>query len=389
MFVTHPIQYQAPLWRELASYPEIDLTVHYFSDQGVSERIDPGFGQAFAWDLPLLDGYRWRFLSKRPIREAQRFRIPGARQFFEESRFDVVLLHGYTHFFVLQILVNARHFGYKVILRGEFSELPRKRSPWKRTFRDIFLRWLYRRVDHLCPIGTDAIRHLERYGVRQDKMTLTPYSIDDRLLASQKEKLDRATCRRKLGFSDNHIVFLFSGKMIERKQPLLLARAARSLADDQRIALVFIGDGEQRDAVCSMLAPLLGPRFLAPGFVNQSALGQYFVAADVLVLPSQFDTWGLVVNEAMHFGLPCIVSDMVGSSRDLVIPYSTGFVFPSGKEDALCAAMKTFLDNNGLARAMGEAASRHIAGFTTAKAAAGIREAVLKAMSGSKESRGG
>ena len=60
--VTHPIQYYAPLYRELSSRPEIDLTVFFASDFSVREYEDPGFGRSVGWDTPLLDGYRYRFL---------------------------------------------------------------------------------------------------------------------------------------------------------------------------------------------------------------------------------------------------------------------------------------------------------------------------------------
>jgi len=377
VFVTHPIQYQVPLWRELATSPHLDLTVHYFSDQGVAQKIDPGFGKAFTWDVPLLDGYRHRFLSRRPIEKAAWFRIAGPDSFFTESRFDVVLVHGYTHWFTLQLLAGAKQYGFKVILRGEFSERRAGRPFWKRMCRDAYLRWLYQRVHHFCPIGTEAIRHLERYGIPQEKMTVTPYSVDDRLLARQRAQFDRIECRKRLGIGDDQVVFLFSGKMIERKQPLLLSQAALRLKRDSRLAVIFLGDGEQFVAVCNLLRPALGERFIAPGFVNQSELGRYFCAADVFVLPSRFDTWGLVVNEAMHFGLPCIVSDRVGSCRDLIIPNETGLVFPSGDAGRLAEAMQFFLDEPKRARIMGEAASRHIEGYTTERAAAGIREAVF------------
>ena len=379
VFITHPIQYFAPLWRAIAAYPELDVKVHYFSDQGISSKIDPGFGKTFAWDVPLLDGYPSVFLSKRPIEQAAFFRIDKPSEFFRRSRFDAVLVHGYTHWYSLQNVMNADRFGFKVVLRGEFAEFRPGRSAWKKAFRGAYLRCLYKKIHHFCPIGKDAIEHLEQYGVPAERMTLSPYSVDDQLLENQRKLLNRDECRKRLSIRDDQIVFLFSGKMIERKQPLLLAEAALKFRNDPRSVFIFLGDGDQYDALCGALRPVLRERFIAPGFVNQSELGGYFCASDVFVLPSRYDTWGLVVNEAMHFGLPCIVSDRAGCHKDLILSRKTGYVFPFEDVTALAAAMKVFLDHPPEAMRMGRSAYAHIQNYTTAKAAEGIRQAVLKA----------
>ena len=71
------------------------------------------------------------------------------------------------------------------------------------------------------------------------------------------------------------------------------------------------------------------------GFQNQSELGRYYSAADCLILPSLTETWGLVVNEALQFGIPAIVSDKVGCHPDLIVEGKTGFVFPAGDDQRL------------------------------------------------------
>ena len=125
IFSTHPIQYQVPLWRMLGLNSNWDMRVFYFSDQGVSESIDPGFNHIVKWDLPLLEGYQYEFLSKRPIQEANSFGLPSISEFMERHKFDVVLMHGYTQKFARQIIREKRNHDYKIILRGEFTEMPR------------------------------------------------------------------------------------------------------------------------------------------------------------------------------------------------------------------------------------------------------------------------
>ena len=176
-------------------------------------------------------------------------------------------------------------------------------------------------------------------------MTLSPYSVDDELFENQSKKLLKQACRDSLGIKKDDKVFLFSGKLIPRKQPLLFAEAILKLCKQySELAVIFLGSGPQYESLKQLLEPELGSKFNAPGFVNQSALGPYFKAADVFVLPSNYDTWGLVVNEAMHFGLPCIVSDMVGSRHDLIMPGETGLVFNHGSADDLASCIRHFLD---------------------------------------------
>ena len=142
---------------------------------------------------------------------------------------------------------------------------------------------------------------------------------------------------------------------------------------------MILGDGDQLPIVREKLLPLLGERLIAPGFVNQTQLGRYFRAADVFILPSRFDTWGLVVNEAMHYGLPCIVSDRVGCRHDLISPDETGFVFPVGDPLRLSEVIKIFLDEPQKARIMGKAAEQNVSEYSMDRTIQGICAGLLKA----------
>ena len=137
-------------------------------------------------------------------------------------------------------------------------------------------------------------------------------------------------------------MLLFSGKLSDRKGVDLLIDAARALPDTlrRRVVLVFVGQGERREALVATacLPPAVDVRFA--GFQNQSALSRFYHAADLLVLPSRTaETWGLVVNEALHHGLPCVVSSRVGCGPDLILPERTGTCAPTGSATELAAAI--------------------------------------------------
>ena len=97
------------------------------------------------------------------------------------------------------------------------------------------------------------------------------------------------------------------------------------------------------------------------GFRNQTELPRYFGVGDVLVLPSSTEPWGLVVNEAMNFGLPVICSNQVGCAADLVKPDENGYVFPAGDIDALADSLAAMLTDEGRRSAMGECSRALIA----------------------------
>ena len=377
IFVTHPVQYHVPIWRKLTATPGLRVWVYYFSDQSIRGGIDPGFGVPIAWDVPLLEGYEHEFITRdADFTRPHTIRIPRPRQLLKQGGFDWVFIQGYTHGFERQLARLAGSMKYKVLMRGEFTDVPRRSGRLKPLLRDLYLRWFYNHVDAFCYIGKEARLHLDRRGIPAERKFFSPYSVDNRLLELQLQKFKREECRAGLGLKKNYFTFLFSGKIIPRKMPLLLSQAVQRLSSTDNLALILLGDGQQKDAVVSALRPLLGSRLIMPGFVNQSELGKYFVAADAFILPSSYETWGLVVNEAMQFGLPVIVSDKVGCHRDLVLPGATGKIFPSGNADVLSNIMGEFMSSPEKAARLGELGRQHIKAYSVEASVSGIINAL-------------
>lgn len=378
IFVTHPVQYHVPIWRALAASSDLDVTVHYFSDMSVRGGIDPGFGVPVAWDTPMLEGYKSRFISRdADVTKCNRLRIPDIVNLLDEEKFDFILINGYTCAFERQIVRYAKKKSTKVILRGEFTDSPRPgRSVIKKYLREIYLKWFYSGVDKFCYVGVEAKNHLQKIGIPSNKMFFSPYSVDNGFFETQKQQLNRVECRAQLGLGNNDFTFLCSGKLIPRKMPLLLAEAVLSLPENNKIALIFVGDGPQKSNIETSLRPVLKNRLILPGFVNQSGLGKYFIASDAFILPSNFETWGLVVNEAMIFSLPVIVSDAVGCRKDLVIPQKTGFIFQSGNVDSLANSMREMLARPEMAKILGNNAYKKIKEYSVSESVQGILDAI-------------
>jgi len=355
---THPIQYHAPVYRVLQQQFGVPVTAIYGSDFSVKGYRDKEFGVTFAWDTDLLGGYTSRFLSESSLSLAAHLRevAPAA-----------VLVVGYSPRFHRDAFFQAWRGGYPILFRAETTDHARSRSSLKSWSRDRALQWYYSRCARLLYIGGQSRAHYRRLGCAEEKLIFAPYCVDTTPFAcdaASRQRL-RAETRAQLGIPAEQRVALFVGKLSTRKGPDLLLQAL-----PPGWAAIFVGDGELR----AELARQAGQRAIHfVGFQNQTQLSRYYHAADVFALPSvASETWGLVVNEALHHGVPVVVSDAVGCAPDLVVPGKTGEVCATGSVMALQAALLRAVAVPG-ALAQCQA---HIAGYTVEKAAAGIAQAL-------------
>lgn len=382
-FTTHPIQYQVPIWRALARTPEIDLHVYYGSDFSVRDYFDKEFNAKVAWDIPLLDGYHFSFLNV-PSRPTPQVNVQSMARAIQMFRPECALLCAYTPLsFFVPAYCTLVAFRIPLIYRGETTDERDARDLWRSLVRRVALPKLYRSFQQICAIGHAAEQHYRQYGVPQRTIVCSPYSVDTEHFARETERWGplRGTIREALGFISDDVVFLYSGKLVRRKSPQLILDALSVLPESQsrRVGLIFMGDGELAAALKYYLAqrlPNIKARFV--GFQNQSTVGRYYAAADCLVLPSrERETWGLVVNEAMQFGLFCIVSDRVGCRTDLVSGPRTGLIFSAENRYDLASCLSHALELFPGRRA--ETASEctaAVGGYTVAASTEGILSAV-------------
>ena len=224
---------------------------------------------------------------------------------------------------------------------------------WKRFLKGFILRPLFSEITKFLYIGSENKKFYEHYGVPEEKLVFVPYAVNnERFMSTSKLlKANRKELREKLlRINDNSPVILFVGKLIKKKRPMDLLKAFEILNtkyDIHNTALVFVGDGELRPTLEKYTKEhkLNGVHFT--GFKNQTELPQHYTVADLFVLPSgPGETWGLVVNEAMCFGLPVVVSDVVGCAPDLVHNGENGYIFPAGNVEKLSEVLKKILEQD-------------------------------------------
>ena len=381
--VSHPIQYQAPLLRRIASEPGIDFTALFLSDFSTRQYRDPGFGQSIAWDVDLLSGYDSKVLRAWGDSDGVGLLQPltiGVEEELRAGKYDAVWLHGYAHHAQLRALVAAKKHGLKVLLRGESHAASSHRSAVKTALKQQILTRLFRKVDAFLAIGTANRDYYMSYGVAPEKIYMMPYAVDNaRFQATATAERGRALVR-SLGLDPSRPVILYASKLQTRKRPWDLWHAYERLSpngrDEPAPYLVYVGDGEERAALEAAVASRGWTSVRFEGFQNQTTLPDYYAACDVFVLPSEREPWGLVVNEVMNAGKPVIVSDQVGAAADLVEDGVNGFVVPVGDVETLADRLRWVTADRAVARAMGEKSLQRVSEWDYEADVQGLLQAV-------------
>lgn len=361
--VSHPIQYNTPLFKEIANHPQIDLTVFYCSDEGIKKIMeDPGFGKMIIWDIPLLEGYKYRLLknySPTPSINAGFFGLInlGIVRELRREKFDALIINEWSHLTDILSIISARLLGINTIMRGE-NPLNHefRKSRFKVLAKRIILKYLFKIIDCFLFIGQQNKEFYRFYGVPENKLFFAPYAVDNQRFVNAYEKLlkQRNEIRDEIGISQDEIVILFCGKLIDKKRPMDLLIAYEKVRVNNK-ALIYIGDGILRKRLEDYVKAKELKNVFFLGFRNQTEFPKYYGASDIFVLPSTIgETWGLVVNEAMCFSLPVIVSDMVGCGKDLVRHGENGFIYPVGNMDKLADYLFKLLKSSELREKMGK-----------------------------------
>jgi glycosyltransferase involved in cell wall biosynthesis len=369
--MTHPTQYHAPWFRDLAAHPNIDLEVLYALEPTATQQ-GHGFGVPFEWDVPLLDGYRYRFLPNESRNPGFHFKgcdTPSIANVLEEAQHDVVLVSGWQAKTYWQAIRACRRLGRPMLVRGD-SHLLDKRSPRIRLGKRLILGHLIPRFDAYLTVGLLNEEYLLHYGATRDRFFPTRHFVDNDWFALRvaEHAPIRHELRRAWGVTDSRLMFLYVGKFVDKKRPMDAVRAMHTVANAH---LLMVGDGPLR-AECEAYALEHSLPVTFAGFLNQRELTLAYSAGDVLILPSGHnETWGLVVNEAMACGLPAIVSDRVGCGPDLVLPGQTGRIFRASSTHALGLAMQAYVDAPSVALEDGRRAQRRVAAYSIAAATEG------------------
>jgi glycosyltransferase involved in cell wall biosynthesis len=346
-----PTSYLMPLWREIklrtpSASRILFLEENLTQDWGINTQDDPA--------IELLRGGR---LSK----------LTRVLQLIGQRDVELVHLAGWGHPLLLAALVAAWLRRIPVTMESD-TPLPVGLPLWKRAAKRLLYPVLFKLPSRFLPGGSRQAAYLRHYGVADEGIVVAQMTVDVTAITRHVDGLDdarRAKIRRDLGLADETTVFLYVGRMESYKGvPELVEAFGRLSAGEERppATLLLVGDGSMRNA---LVRGAKGDSHIRwPGRLSGTALLDAYAAADVFVLASRFEPWGLVVNEAMAAGLPVIATDRVGCVDDLVAQGVTGLVVPAGSPDALAAAMESLYLDRPLRDKMAQDARSLIAGWT-------------------------
>jgi glycosyltransferase involved in cell wall biosynthesis len=377
VLTTHPIQYHTPWYQAMAVCPRLDCEVLFCHQATPAEQAKAGFGVAFEWDTPLLEGYRYRVLrnvaAQPSVNSFFGLDTPELREIIAGERYDAVLVSGWHYKSAWQGIRSCWQTGTAVMVRGD-SHLYSPRPPIKTVLKRIPYQYFISRMDACLAVGKWSREYYLAYGARPERVFLVPHAIDNRF-AKSRPGLDRKALRREWNLREENVVFSFVGKFTLEKRPMDFVRAIEEAARNGFSAEgLMVGDGPLKPE-CEQIVKDRRLPIHFTGFLNQSQVTGAYFASDVLVLAG-LETWGLVVNEAMTCGLPCIVSDQVGAGPDLVMSDQTGSVFKLGDVTTLASLMCRYAQDVAKVKPMGDNARQLVAKYSIAAAVDGVVEAL-------------
>jgi glycosyltransferase involved in cell wall biosynthesis len=266
---------------------------------------------------------------------------PGVWRALARFRPRAVVIHGFATVTCLLAVLWARSHHVPFLLRGDSNFLDEADPSRSRNgLRRRYLRWLVREAAGCLPIGELNRRFWTSWGTNPKKLFFVPLGMDTDSLRKEAEpwRVRRREVRSENGWTQDYLI-LYVGRLVHQKRVDVLIEAMRRIEQSRTdIGLLIVGDGVERQQLMQQAQGLKNVQFL--GFRDRPDLPRYYGVADLFVLPSEIEAWGMVVLEALACGLPVIATSRVGAAWDLIQDGKNGYVIPENDAAALAAAIE-------------------------------------------------
>ncbi|MDB9315229.1 glycosyltransferase [Spirulina sp. CS-785/01] len=362
ILVSHPIPYVIPLFR-LMVQQGWDFCVGYCSMVGVQSYLDPDFATEVRWDVPLLEGYPWVELSNvsQPAQLGKFWGLLNPELLSWVGEFDGVIAYtGYTYASFWLALLAAKVRGKGFIFSTDTSSLAsRDRASWKSWLKPALLPQIYRLADAILVSTSFGKEVVKQLGIPEKQIFLTPFVADNQWWLHQAAQVNPLQVRQDWGIPAEAVVIVFCAKLQPWKRPQDILHAFAD-ANLPNCYLLYVGEGGMRSQLTATAQQLqIQARVKFLGFLNQTQLPAVYGAADILCLCSEYEPFGVVVNEAMLCQCAAIVSDQVGA-RELVDPDVTGYIYPCSDVGALSAILQNIVPQKDKLVKMQKAAQKRL-----------------------------
>jgi glycosyltransferase involved in cell wall biosynthesis len=367
--------YRAHMMRRIAAeMPDVRL-IHFFT-----HAVQDG---SMPWQTDLPSGL--------DVRTDGANRVPFGRYFHrqwrgllrtilgivEQEQPNLVIVAGHGDLVRLMLLRHLRRRGVSVVHYSDANVFGiATRSIPRDAVRLAYLRWVMRMPDAYMTMGTCGRAYYSLVGTRGKPVFAHPYEPDYGAIAQRDHVKEDAFCRR-FGIQRSRRRFCCSARLVERKRvDVLLTAFIRSASELPDWDLLIAGTGPLAAQLQEMVPESLRDRVTFAGFLQMEDVRTCYHVSDVLVHPSQFEAWALVINEAVACGLPVIATSVTGAAVELVRHRVNGMLVPPGDVAALSRAM-LHVAEPGRAADMGRASLRVLSYWrAAADPVQGLREAI-------------
>jgi glycosyltransferase involved in cell wall biosynthesis len=342
IITTHPQYYQVPIFQIIAEKKIFNLDVYYASDEGAKISKDTEFNKPVKWDIPLLRNHNY-LISKNQKRSTTSFFLSfdKLKNFLLKKKYDAILILGWNNIFYLKSFFIGLFAKIPLILRVETNH-NRKIFFIKKIIKNLFLFFFLSKFAYFLYIGKRNKKFYQSYNIENNKLFYAPYSVDNEFYFHNNN--DLKFFKKKFNPSNKKII-LFVGKIIERKNPIAFLELAFFFKDRKDFLFMMVGDGNLKGYCKKYIANNNLKNVLLVGFQNRKEIRAIYKISYILVVPSKYETWGLVVNEAMACKLPAIVSNACGCTDDLIKNKVTGFIYKEGNFADLKKNFLQLMDN--------------------------------------------
>ncbi|TDB64672.1 glycosyltransferase family 4 protein [Arundinibacter roseus] len=284
---------------------------------------------------------------------------------FNSFKPDVLNITGYFDWAQVLLLFYARLCGVKVVLSSESSQVDKTRSFLKETIKKIIVH----RANAFFCFGNTSVSYLKSLGISDQKIAVRKAAVVDN--ERIKKRYLSVKAQEKSDCETHYFVFV--GRLAPEKNLLILLKAYQTflnqIGNTVPWGLLFVGDGPDRKPMEDFAKANSLSKVKFTGAVGWQEVPEWLAKADVLILPSHSEPWGLVVNEAMICGMPVLVSKNCGCAEDLVQHGQNGFLFDPADQQALVQAMLFYQKYPEKIESHGLQSMDIIAGFSPEKVA--------------------
>lgn len=374
LFITNiPNPYRIPLFNEMSrQFRESNLHLKIiFGAEGYKRRyfkIDPS---EIKYDFEILKDEAHTFSEDA---EKSYFLYKGLGSLMNREKPDAVIVAGFSS-------ATMKVF-FRKLLKGTpfiiFSGTIEKGGRSGSMIRKLQRKFLCSNASAFVAYGSLAKEYLVKSGAKAEKVFIGRNTVDTRFFAEETAKL-----RAEYGKGDGIVRFTYLGYLVPRKNVKLLLESVKIVAQKRNdFRLDIIGDGVSLDDLKNFVSENRLENVVEfHGFRQKQEIPAFFARSSGLLFQTDFDIWGLVLNEAMAAGVPCLSSPNAGATNDLIQEGITGFEVDFTNRELVATKMNWLIEHREEAQKMGERARDFILNHVTLeKAANGFRDAALSVL---------